>query len=294
MKAAPPATLLAPAELAALGRLGLVHRRPQRGNNPGERRSPRSARSPEFADFRPFSRGDDLRQVDWRAYARLDRLVVRLHVAEEEAALNVIVDASASMGLGSPPKWPAARRVAAALATLGLIRMDRVTVGVLARGGPCTGQLGRAAGAGRVAGFLLGLEPQGAAGPADLSGLRWLRPGLTVVVSDFLVGDPWDRALSALRAGRQEPVLWQVLSPDEEHPRLTGDLKLREAESGRLHDVTITARVVEDYLAKLAEHRDGLRRQATAAGGRFLHTSSDGDLRTWMTAAAAAGVVRRA
>src|SRR2546429_6464335 len=126
--------LLTAAELTLLGRLDLAYRRPLSGLYSGERRSTRSARSPEFSDFRPYVSGDDYRQIDWKAYARLEKLMLRLYVAEEEACLNIVLDTSASMELGDPPKWPAARRLAAALAFLGLAAMDRVQIGAL-RGG---------------------------------------------------------------------------------------------------------------------------------------------------------------
>src|SRR2546421_4382055 len=128
-------SMLSTAELNLLGRLDLAYGRQQSGLYAGERRSPRAARSPEFSDFRPYVSGDDFRQIDWGAYARLEKLMLRLYVAEEEACLNVVVDTSASMGLGEPVKWPSARRLAAALGFLGLAAMDRVQVGALGRGG---------------------------------------------------------------------------------------------------------------------------------------------------------------
>lgn len=280
--------------MAVLGRLNLVYRHAHRGLNPGERRSPRHARSAEFADFRPYASGDDLRQVDWRAFARFDRLMLRLYVAEEEAALNVVVDASESMAAGTPGKWVAARRLAGAVALLGLAGMDRVAIGVLDRSGAHSPHLRRGAGTGRLLGLLDAVHPAGVAGPVELEGLRWLRPGLTVVISDFLVEDRWASALAALRVAGQEPVLWQVLAPDEEHPQLRGDQRLLEAESGRARELTVTPRVVQDYRQALAAHRDGLRAQARAAGGRFLHTLSSDDLERSMVAAMRAGVVRKA
>lgn len=292
--ASSPSRLLDRHDSAVLERLSLVYRRPHRGLNPGERRSPRHARSAEFADFRPYASGDDLRQVDWRAFARSDRLMLRLYVAEEEAALNVVLDASDSMAFGAPEKWTAARRLGAAVALLGLAGMDRVAVGVLDRSGPHTPHVRRGAGGGRLLRFLEGLRPGVVAGPAELEGLRWLRPGLTVVISDFLVEQPWAAALAGLRLARQEVVLWQVLAPEEEHPRLTGDVRLREAESGRIRELTVTARMVGDYLDALARHREGLRGQAAAVGGRFLHTLSSHDLQRSMVAAMRAGVVRKA
>src|ERR1700694_1403524 len=123
--------MLTTAELNLLGRLDLAYGRPQSGLYAGERRSPRAARSPEFSDFRPYVSGDDFRQIDWRAYARFEKLMLRLYVGEEEPCLNVVLDRSASMSLGEPPKWPAARRLAAGLCFLGLSAMDRVQVGTL-------------------------------------------------------------------------------------------------------------------------------------------------------------------
>jgi uncharacterized protein (DUF58 family) len=284
--------VLSAAELTLLGRLDLAYRRPQRGLYAGERRSPRAARSPEFSDFRPYVSGDDFRQIDWRAYARLEKLMLRLYVAEEEACLNVVLDTSASMALGEPAKWPAARRLAAALGFLGLAGMDRVQVGGLRSGRlpPLRGRDGVA----RVWAFLQGLEPAGQAGAEDVLRLTWTRPGMTVVISDFLVeGANWTPALASLSARRQEPVLWQVLAPDEEHPPLSGDLKLVDVESERGRELTITPGLVGEYERALAAHRQGLVRAGQTAGGRFVHSSSADDLEATMLAGLRAGIVRR-
>ena len=284
--------MLTAAELTLLGRLDLAYRRPQSGLYAGERRSPRSARSPEFSDFRPYVSGDDFRQIDWRAYARLERLMLRLYVAEEEACLNVVLDTSASMGLGEPPKWQTSRRLAAALAFLGLAAMDRVQVGTL--GGRRLPPLRGRDGVHRVWTFLGGLEPEGQAGPDDLVRARWLRPGLTAIVSDFLAeGSDWAAALTALRSRRQEPVLWQVLAPDEEQPGLAGDLKLVDAETERARELTITPGLRQEYVRALAAHREQLKRASLTAGGRFLNTSSSDDLEAAMVAGLRAGVVKR-
>jgi uncharacterized protein (DUF58 family) len=284
--------VLATAELNLLGRLDLAYRRPQNGLYAGERRSPRAARSPEFSDFRPYVSGDDFRQIDWAAYARFEKLMLRLYVAEEEACLNVVLDRSGSMALGAPAKWPAARRLGAALCFLGLSAMDRVQVGTL--GGEHLPALRGRDGVSRIWGFLEGLAPAGEAGPADLARLRWLRPGMTVVVSDFLVADTsWGAVLAGLHGRRQEPVLWQVLAVDEENPDLAGDLKLVDVESGGARELTITPRLLGEYRRALAAHRAGLSRAARAAGGRFVHSSSDENLEAVMLDGLRAGVVRR-
>ena len=129
--------------------------------------------------------------------------------------------------------------------------------------------------------------------PADVSNLNWLRPGMTVIVSDFLVEDSWGPALAALRRRRQEPVLWQVLAPDEERPTLTGDLKLIEEESSDARELTITPTLVQEYLDRLAAHRSLLARAAEGAQGRFVHSLSSNDLEATMLAGLGAGVIKR-
>lgn len=287
------AGLLAPKDLALLRRLQLLHSRPAGGLYPGRRRSARSARSPELADFRPYAPGDDVRQIDWRAYGRLERLVLRLYVAEEEAALNVVVDASESMTVGRPPKWPATCRLAAALAMLGLTAMDRVTVGTLDKSRRQTPQMRLSGGPRQILAFLDQIQPGGRGGPDDLLALSWLKPGLTVIVSDFMGEDDWAPALAALARARQDMVLWQVLAPDEESPELAGDVQLVDVETGAKREITITHRVLQVYLRNLAEHRRQLARKASAAGGRFLHSRSDWDLKGFMADGLRSGVVTR-
>jgi uncharacterized protein (DUF58 family) len=285
--------VLSPAELNLLSRLDLVYRRPVSGLYAGERRSPRAARSPEFADFRPYVAGDDFRQIDWRAYARLERLMLRLYVAEEESSLNIVLDASASMAVGTPPKWPAARRLAAALAFLGLSSMDRVAVGVLGDRRLRTPHLRGKDGVSRIWTFLTAIAPRGAARPAMLTELDWLRPGMTVVISDFFTEESWTAAVAGLRRRRQEPLLWQLLAPDEENPTLAGDWKLIEAESELARELTITPGLIAEYLANLASHRSGVRRAAEGAGGRMLASLSSQELEEQMLTGMTAGVITR-
>src|SRR4029453_5484693 len=131
--------LLSPGFLAQLERLALLSRRAFRGRVKGERRSPRKGISVEFSDYRPYGLGDDLRYVDWNIYGRLDRLYVKLFVDEEDLCLHLLLDASASMGFGSPSKLAYGARLAAGLGFVGLVNLERVGVGMvrerLPRGG---------------------------------------------------------------------------------------------------------------------------------------------------------------
>src|SRR6202035_359174 len=95
-------------------------------------------------------------------------------------------------------------------------------------------------GVSRIWAFLDGIEPRGVALPAMLTELDWPRPGMTVVISDFFTEESGAGPVAGLRRRRQEPLLWQLLAPDEESPTLAGDWKLIEADSGPPRELTIT------------------------------------------------------
>src|SRR5215475_13046149 len=123
--------LLPPELLAQLERLELVSRKIFRGRLKGERRSTRKGQSVEFADFRSYVPGDDLRFIDWNTYARLDRLFLKMFLEEEDLHFHALVDSSRSMEFGTPTKLEYAKQLAAALGFIGLVRGDRVRIETL-------------------------------------------------------------------------------------------------------------------------------------------------------------------
>src|SRR5436305_9778356 len=125
---ASPAPLLEPDFMARLEQLELVSRKIFMGRMKGERRSKRKGQSVEFADYRNYVVGDDLRFLDWNLYARLDRLFLRLYMEEEDLHFYVLLDNSLSMNFGEPTKFHYARQVAAALSFVGLVNQDRVVI----------------------------------------------------------------------------------------------------------------------------------------------------------------------
>src|SRR5512146_17242 len=125
--------LLSPELLARLEKMELVSRKVFRGRMRGERRSPRKGQSVEFADFRNYVHGDDLRFVDWNTYARLDRLFLKLFFEEEDLHFYALIDDSESMGFGTPSKLRFAQQLAAALGFIGLVRGDRVRIETLSQ-----------------------------------------------------------------------------------------------------------------------------------------------------------------
>src|SRR6266511_3650014 len=120
--------LLSSEFLTQLERLALVSRKAFRGRTRGERKSPRKGMSVEFADYRAYGAGDDLRYVDWNIYGRLDRFYLKLFVDEGGLYLHLFLDGSASMGFGQPSKLPYAARLVAALGFVGLQNPEEVNV----------------------------------------------------------------------------------------------------------------------------------------------------------------------
>src|SRR5579864_9773922 len=203
--------LLEPALLRRLEALALLVRRSVKGQMGGEWRSLRKGRSPEFADFRSYTPGDDYRLIDWNAYARLDRFMLRLFVAEEELPLNIFVDLSGSMDWGSPNKALAARRLAGAIAYVALAALDRVRLTVFADGpasggAPHRGRKAAAALFARLQSFPVG-------GVTSYEKLVWpigrQRPGMSVLITDGLGESPLEPAINALQQARQDGAILQ-------------------------------------------------------------------------------------
>src|SRR5216110_1703943 len=126
--------LLEPAFMARLDQLDVMSRKMLAGKLKGERRSKRRGQSVEFADYRNYVVGDDLRFIDWNVYARLERLFLKLFLEEEDLALYVLADISKSCDYGSPHKALYIRQVAAALGYIGLVNYNRVTIAAIADG----------------------------------------------------------------------------------------------------------------------------------------------------------------
>jgi uncharacterized protein (DUF58 family) len=277
--------------LAKLERLQMLSRRTFGGQNRAERRSHKIGSSLEFADYRNYSPGDDLRSIDWNIYGRLDKLFLKLFEEEEDLHIYLLVDASESM------RWQAvdartdaplrlskldlARRIAATLAYIGLANLDRINIHYFAAG------LGDSLGLGRgkshfrrVLDFLSRLPED--AGQTDLSrslrafGRRTKRRGLAIILSDFFDPRGYEEALGYLLHQRFELQLIHVLDPAELSPRLLGDLRLTDTETGQAYEVTVNESLARAYEKEIgaflsgldtfcARHQVGCRRALTDA-----------------------------
>lgn len=270
-------SVLEPKFLAQLDRLVLVSRRMRAGQMQGERRSPKRGGSVEFADFRSYTSGDDFRQIDWNAYARLERLFVKLFVAEEDLTFHLLLDASQSMAFGQPEKWHFARRLAAALGYVALVGMDRVTGAALSgANGAATGATFRPHRGKRQAlawfDWLSSLEPGGEINP-ELALHTYLararHPGPLLLVSDLL-GPGWESGLRALAGRRYEVTVLHALSPQEVSPQIEGDLRLVDSENGAGVEITADYDLLQRYRARVAAWQDHLRQTCAAIGAHYV------------------------
>ena len=271
------APLLEPQLLRRLEALALMVRRAVKGQMGGERRSVSRGRSPEFADFRNYTPGDDYRLIDWNAYARLDRYVLRLFVAEEELPLSLFVDLSGSMDWGRPNKAETARRLAGAIAYVALASVDRVRLTVFADGptsggAPYRGRHSAAQLFQRIQSFPAG----GTTAYSRLvSPITRQRPGMTILITDGLGESPIDPAITSLRLARQEGAVLQLLAPQEIAPDWTGDARLKDAETGAEREFTATPATQAAYRTALARRTEEIERAARRRDLRFVRLSSD-------------------
>ncbi|HEX3593745.1 MAG TPA: DUF58 domain-containing protein [Polyangiaceae bacterium] len=224
--------------------LAIVSRRVVAGRMRAERRSKKKGSGVEFADHRDYAPGDDFRFVDWNVYQRFGKLLVRLYEEEEDLQISFIVDCSASMGFGPGKKFDQARRLAAALAYVGLANLDRVAAyGVsdelVAEMPPTRGR----ARIFKVFRFLTELEPGGVTNLAEAIGVvaaRQKRRGLVVLLSDLYDPNGFERGINVLRYNKLEPYVVHVTDTADARPALRGDVHLYDVETGDEREVTVT------------------------------------------------------
>jgi uncharacterized protein (DUF58 family) len=277
-----------------LEQLSLVATHVRAGRTAGERRSTKRGTSVEFADYRDYVRGDDLRRVDWNIYARLERPFVKLFEEEEDLAVHILLDGSASMDWGNGDgetegqgdretnKWLYARRMAAALGYVALVSGDRLTVASLHS--PVSGprseagdwRFGPVRGRGhslRLFEWLEGIEAEGTT-DLDLAlrgyGISGGRAGLVILISDLFSPAGYLKGVTSLAARGHEVAIIHLLSPDEVEPPLGGDLRLLDVETGAAQEVSIDGGMRALYRRRLQEWQGGIRADCRARDVHYI------------------------
>jgi uncharacterized protein (DUF58 family) len=267
--------------LRRLEQLELASHRLTAGRMKGERRSVRRGQSVEFADYRNYAPGDDLRQVDWNVYARLERLFVKLFVEEEDVTVHVLVDASRSMDFGDPNKLDFARRAAAALAYLGLAHLDRVSVAFLGDGHAASMRpLRGKARAFELFDFVSAPRRERLTGLAEAAreyAARLRGTGPLLLLSDLM--DPgYLDALRDLAGTRCQLSVLHILAPEELDPEVPPDARLVDNETSQGVEVTGDDDLVERYRARLAEWQEEIAQFVGRRGGAYVAVPSDLEL----------------
>jgi len=264
--------------LRKLEQLTLVADRVRVGVMKGERRSRKRGTSIEFADYRNYTQGDDLRRLDWNVFARLERPFIKLLEEEEDLGVHLLVDSSLSMD------WPDedaelnklnyAVRLAGALAHIGLAAGDQVTVTLLRstgneRWGPYRGRH-------NTLRLLQFLENGRASGITDLNialrnyALQSRRPGLLFVLSDLFSPGGYREGLNALQSRGYEVGLLHVLSPDENDPPVGGDVKLVDIETGADAEITLDASTLDMYRERFQEWQSEISAYCQNRGVHYI------------------------
>jgi len=280
--------------MAKLERMELITRKIFRGRMKGERRSSRKGQSVEFADFRNYVPGDDLRFIDWNLFARLDRLYLKLFLEEEDLHLSMLIDDTPSMRFGSPTKLWAASQLAASLGYIGLCRGDRVSISSFHAASPHVYR-GRSS-TNRLLGSLMeinevsqdrrsdhpatakqgGLSPHNGMASAIKSFCsRNTGKGIVVIISDLMDKDGYESGLKMLLAKELDIFLIHLLSPEELSPTLTGDLKLVDCEDGDIREVSISATMLSRYKKTLSEFIETAKAFCRRRGIAYVPASSD-------------------
>lgn len=273
----PDTPVLDAAFLKKLERLSLLAKRPFAGQMKGEKRSVKRGTSVEFADYREYQLGDDLRYVDWNTAARLEKLFVKLFVEEEDLYLALLMDTSKSMDFGSPKKLHYAGRVAASLGYIGLSNYDRVSISAFAGG--LRDALPTKRGKAGVLSLFDYINRLQADGTTSLSGAmksfaaRVKYRGVAVVLSDFF--DPhWADGVKTLLARGFQVALIQVLDPEELEPTLLGDLRIIDSETGETKEMSVNAALLERYKAALTSFCEEIETFSRRYGVDYVRAST--------------------
>ncbi len=262
---------------------------PMNGLFGGNRRSASYGSSAEFADFREYAPGDDLRRIDWNLYARFEKLYLKLFMDERQLHHRIYLDASASMDWGTPNKADSALKIAAALGYLAVQAMDRVSFYAVHENqceDLCRTVVGRDAfykasatlnalefhGNGDMGKAITSLEDPGR------------QDGLSIIISDFFSDSDYKSAVDYLLFHKQEVHLIQVLSRDELTPMLGGkvlmmDTEAPDEEDPRIHRAQIDRSSMKAYEEAFLYHQNDLKSFCAARNVGFISLCSDEDIR---------------
>ncbi len=233
----------------------------------------------EFADYREYMLGDDIRRIDWNLYSRFEKYYLKLFTDERQMHTQIFLDCSASMGRVNPTKANYAIAVAAALGFLSVHNMDKVSFHVI-QGDRSENPFGTIVGKNAFFRAIAGLEEVKFEGESNLDLAvthteTGTRDGLTVIVSDFYTDSDWKKAVDYLKYKNRQVLLVQVLTPEELDPTYVGHINLIDAESEDIMDdrnmkLKITRGMLSAYEEAMRDFREGLRSFCASRDAGFI------------------------
>jgi uncharacterized protein (DUF58 family) len=277
-----PAPLLDRQLLERLERLTIRWHKSFHGLVGGHNRSRYTGPGQEFLDHRTFHQGDDLRAVNWRAYLRLEKLFLKMFQVEPRTPIRLMLDVSASMaapaGAGEISKFEYARRLAAAIVYVGLVRHDSILIQPYSSrlGDPFLASGGRHR-FGPTNDFLAGLESGGRTSFSEAARQyvsTYAKPGLLLVVSDFLEDSDVLRPLQFLSDFGNELMLLQVWAPSDRSPQLDGDVTLVDAETEQTLEIALDSEACATYIEAFDRYSGAIEDLALRSGGRYAGFST--------------------
>ncbi|QNO16123.1 DUF58 domain-containing protein [Alkalicella caledoniensis] len=265
-------------DYSKLNQLALAFKGGITGNNSGKRLTNKYGASLEFADFRQYIPGDDVRRIDWSLYGRSQRLYTKLNRSEVDATINIVVDGSKSMDYGNPHKGLRAMELALSFAYISLKAYDRVSVAVGVKGlenylAPVHGIQSY----NKILRFMENLEFNGTGNlNGSLNSLKKvLKPKqVTLVFSDFLDEEGYQQGINKLIEMKQDVWVFQMASPEEIDPDFKGGLKLLDSETGKAKDVDMDYWTVGAYKEAFNEHSNSIKEFCTNRGINYVFVNS--------------------
>jgi len=269
--------------LKTLKLLNIVTRKVFTGQGQGLRRTFSKGTSIEFSDYRKYVEGDDLRFIDWNLYARLDKVFIKLFHNEENLNVYIMVDSSRSMAFGTPSKIDYAKKLAAAISYIALVKFDRVQIIDFANG--IKNRLKPVEGPKKV---IKAFEQISEIKPSGRTNLlraveelfkHRLKSGVIYIISDFMEKrvdyyERFERALKLLIYHGFEVNFIQVLLDEEANPLKRGNFKFVDSESGESMEITVSQDVINKYMELLNEWMDFLTKTAKKVRANFIKTTT--------------------
>lgn len=274
-------TLLSKEFLRRLDGMSMLLKRPVSGHLRGQHRSKRTGFGMVFTDYRPYSPGDDVRNMDWATYMRLDRLVLRMFEEEADTPIYIFVDNSSSMGVDGSEKLNVAKKFAALLTYVGLLNHDRVSLIAFSDNviKEMPGRRGKNQ-MWRAIHFLESLKTEGRTSLEKtfrrfFGGKR--TRGLVFVISDFLVEEELEDSFRTVVQYGHDVLAAHVLAPTDTDPDINGQVVLIDSESKDTINTGVSEDILRKYRLVFAEHRDSVEKFFRRSGWGYVPLNTELD-----------------